>query len=188
MQSKVHGRKSGIPLLAGGSFFPRCMPREMEVPGFGWVVLWLVASAVPGGRAETGSSWSLPALGWAAVASRQLWSRASGASYAANVNSPWPFFCFICMCIVRRLYPLHNWKMSAFSPRGVFPFLYSYRLKIALWLMRGVFLCRYNTLPSRRTLKNSRLVSKKDDVHVCIMCLRAIMNYQVFPFLFFWTT
>uniref|UniRef100_A0A3Q3JUT6 Formin-like 2a n=1 Tax=Monopterus albus TaxID=43700 RepID=A0A3Q3JUT6_MONAL len=35
-----------------------------------------------------------------------------------------------------------------------------------------------NTLPSRRTLKNSRLVSKKDDVHVCIMCLRAIMNYQ----------
>uniref|UniRef100_A0A8C0LPM3 Formin like 2 n=1 Tax=Canis lupus dingo TaxID=286419 RepID=A0A8C0LPM3_CANLU len=37
---------------------------------------------------------------------------------------------------------------------------------------------RYNTLPSRRTLKNSRLVSKKDDVHVCIMCLRAIMNYQ----------
>lgn len=41
------------------------------------------------------------------------------------------------------------------------------------------FICRYNTLPSRRTLKNSRLVSKKDDVHVCIMCLRAIMNYQV---------
>lgn len=44
------------------------------------------------------------------------------------------------------------------------------------------FFCRYNTLPSRRTLKNSRLVSKKDDVHVCIMCLRAIMNYQVIPF------
>uniref|UniRef100_A0A8C7XJY3 Formin-like 2b n=1 Tax=Oryzias sinensis TaxID=183150 RepID=A0A8C7XJY3_9TELE len=38
---------------------------------------------------------------------------------------------------------------------------------------------RSNTLPSRRTLKNSRLVCKKDDVHVCIMCLRAIMNYQV---------
>uniref|UniRef100_A0A3Q4HF51 Formin-like 2a n=1 Tax=Neolamprologus brichardi TaxID=32507 RepID=A0A3Q4HF51_NEOBR len=36
----------------------------------------------------------------------------------------------------------------------------------------------FNTLPSRRTLKNSRLVCKKDDVHVCIMCLRAIMNYQ----------
>uniref|UniRef100_A0AAQ5ZY13 Formin-like 2b n=1 Tax=Amphiprion ocellaris TaxID=80972 RepID=A0AAQ5ZY13_AMPOC len=31
---------------------------------------------------------------------------------------------------------------------------------------------------SRRTLKNSRLVCKKDDVHVCVMCLRAIMNYQ----------
>uniref|UniRef100_A0A3Q1CDY0 Formin-like 2b n=1 Tax=Amphiprion ocellaris TaxID=80972 RepID=A0A3Q1CDY0_AMPOC len=37
---------------------------------------------------------------------------------------------------------------------------------------------RSNTLPSRRTLKNSRLVCKKDDVHVCVMCLRAIMNYQ----------
>ncbi|KAM9115211.1 formin-like protein 3 isoform 2-T2 [Pangshura tecta] len=34
------------------------------------------------------------------------------------------------------------------------------------------------TLPSRKALKNSRLVSQKDDVHVCIMCLRAIMNYQ----------
>uniref|UniRef100_A0A671YWA6 Formin-like 2b n=1 Tax=Sparus aurata TaxID=8175 RepID=A0A671YWA6_SPAAU len=31
---------------------------------------------------------------------------------------------------------------------------------------------------TRRTLKNSRLVCKKDDVHVCVMCLRAIMNYQ----------
>uniref|UniRef100_A0A4W6G0N1 Formin-like 2b n=1 Tax=Lates calcarifer TaxID=8187 RepID=A0A4W6G0N1_LATCA len=28
------------------------------------------------------------------------------------------------------------------------------------------------------SLCNSRLVCKKDDVHVCIMCLRAIMNYQ----------
>uniref|UniRef100_A0A452I3V7 Uncharacterized protein n=1 Tax=Gopherus agassizii TaxID=38772 RepID=A0A452I3V7_9SAUR len=37
---------------------------------------------------------------------------------------------------------------------------------------------RYVTLPSRKALKNSRLVSQKDDVHVCIMCLRAIMNYQ----------
>uniref|UniRef100_A0A8C8RUQ0 Formin like 3 n=1 Tax=Pelusios castaneus TaxID=367368 RepID=A0A8C8RUQ0_9SAUR len=35
-----------------------------------------------------------------------------------------------------------------------------------------------STLPSRKVLKNSRLVSQKDDVHVCIMCLRAIMNYQ----------
>lgn len=39
--------------------------------------------------------------------------------------------------------------------------------------------CSYGTLPSRRALKNSRLVSQKDDVHLCIMCLRAIMNYQV---------
>uniref|UniRef100_A0A8C0F7Y3 Formin like 1 n=1 Tax=Bubo bubo TaxID=30461 RepID=A0A8C0F7Y3_BUBBB len=30
----------------------------------------------------------------------------------------------------------------------------------------------------RKALRNSRLVSQKDDVHVCIMCLRAIMNYQ----------
>ncbi|XP_068777538.1 formin-like protein 3 isoform X4 [Struthio camelus] len=36
----------------------------------------------------------------------------------------------------------------------------------------------YGTLPSRKALKNSRLVSQKDDVHLCIMCLRAIMNYQ----------
>ncbi|XP_059969057.1 formin-like protein 3 isoform X1 [Mesoplodon densirostris] len=37
---------------------------------------------------------------------------------------------------------------------------------------------RYSTLPGRRALKNSRLVSQKDDVHVCILCLRAVMNYQ----------
>ncbi|XP_072350183.1 formin-like protein 3 isoform X2 [Scyliorhinus torazame] len=37
---------------------------------------------------------------------------------------------------------------------------------------------RYNTLPDRKLLKNSRIVSQKDDVHVCIMCLRAVMNYQ----------
>ncbi|XP_063642779.1 formin-like protein 3 isoform X21 [Pan troglodytes] len=36
----------------------------------------------------------------------------------------------------------------------------------------------YSTLPGRSALKNSRLVSQKDDVHVCILCLRAIMNYQ----------
>uniref|UniRef100_A0A673BNC1 Uncharacterized protein n=1 Tax=Sphaeramia orbicularis TaxID=375764 RepID=A0A673BNC1_9TELE len=33
-------------------------------------------------------------------------------------------------------------------------------------------------LLNNKTIKNSRLVSQKDDVHVCIMCLRAIMNYQ----------
>uniref|UniRef100_A0A674BQF3 Formin like 1 n=1 Tax=Salmo trutta TaxID=8032 RepID=A0A674BQF3_SALTR len=31
---------------------------------------------------------------------------------------------------------------------------------------------------SRKAMRNSRLVSQKDDVHLCIMCLRAIMNYQ----------
>uniref|UniRef100_A0A674BI50 Formin-like 3 n=1 Tax=Salmo trutta TaxID=8032 RepID=A0A674BI50_SALTR len=36
----------------------------------------------------------------------------------------------------------------------------------------------YGTAPNSKTIKNSRLVSQKDDVHVCIMCLRAIMNYQ----------
>uniref|UniRef100_A0AAR2J4P3 Formin-like 1a n=1 Tax=Pygocentrus nattereri TaxID=42514 RepID=A0AAR2J4P3_PYGNA len=30
----------------------------------------------------------------------------------------------------------------------------------------------------RKSLKNARLASQRDDVHVCIMCLRAIMNYQ----------
>ncbi|XP_057266021.1 formin-like protein 1 isoform X2 [Pezoporus wallicus] len=37
---------------------------------------------------------------------------------------------------------------------------------------------RLNPSHSRKALRNSRLVSQKDDVHVCIMCLRAIMNYQ----------
>uniref|UniRef100_A0AAQ5XSN0 Formin-like 2b n=1 Tax=Amphiprion ocellaris TaxID=80972 RepID=A0AAQ5XSN0_AMPOC len=45
-------------------------------------------------------------------------------------------------------------------------------------LLSSTLVTRSNTLPSRRTLKNSRLVCKKDDVHVCVMCLRAIMNYQ----------
>ncbi|XP_051946667.1 formin-like protein 3 isoform X4 [Xyrauchen texanus] len=36
----------------------------------------------------------------------------------------------------------------------------------------------YGSTPNNKTIKNSRLVSQKDDVHVCIMCLRAIMNYQ----------
>lgn len=38
---------------------------------------------------------------------------------------------------------------------------------------------RLTTAHSRKALRNSRIVSQKDDVHVCIMCLRAIMNYQV---------
>ncbi|XP_073679017.1 formin-like protein 3 isoform X1 [Garra rufa] len=37
---------------------------------------------------------------------------------------------------------------------------------------------RYGSAANNKTIKNSRLVSQKDDVHVCIMCLRAIMNYQ----------
>ncbi|XP_033025891.1 formin-like protein 1 isoform X5 [Lacerta agilis] len=37
---------------------------------------------------------------------------------------------------------------------------------------------RLNLAHSRKALRNSRIVSQKDDVHVCIMCLRAIMNYQ----------
>ncbi|KAJ6633944.1 hypothetical protein lerEdw1_014237, partial [Lerista edwardsae] len=37
---------------------------------------------------------------------------------------------------------------------------------------------RFNSSHSRKALRNSRIVSQKDDVHVCIMCLRAIMNYQ----------
>ncbi|XP_020653646.3 formin-like protein 1 isoform X6 [Pogona vitticeps] len=36
----------------------------------------------------------------------------------------------------------------------------------------------FNPTHSRKALRNSRIVSQKDDVHVCIMCLRAIMNYQ----------
>uniref|UniRef100_A0A8C6MGQ1 Formin-like 3 n=1 Tax=Nothobranchius furzeri TaxID=105023 RepID=A0A8C6MGQ1_NOTFU len=37
---------------------------------------------------------------------------------------------------------------------------------------------RYVVPPLLSAIPNSRLVSQKDDVHVCIMCLRAIMNYQ----------
>ncbi|OCT60055.1 formin-like protein 1 [Xenopus laevis] len=36
---------------------------------------------------------------------------------------------------------------------------------------------RYN-LHSRATMRNTKHANMKDDVHVCIMCLRAIMNYQ----------
>uniref|UniRef100_A0AAR2LPY4 Formin-like 1a n=1 Tax=Pygocentrus nattereri TaxID=42514 RepID=A0AAR2LPY4_PYGNA len=35
-----------------------------------------------------------------------------------------------------------------------------------------------NLAHHRKSLKNARLASQRDDVHVCIMCLRAIMNYQ----------
>ena len=46
-------------------------------------------------------------------------------------------------------------------------------------LLTFALCCSYGTAPNSKTIKNSRLVSQKDDVHVCIMCLRAIMNYQV---------
>ncbi|KAG5837958.1 hypothetical protein ANANG_G00218620 [Anguilla anguilla] len=36
----------------------------------------------------------------------------------------------------------------------------------------------YSTMTNSKAIKNARLISQKDDVHVCIMCLRAIMNYQ----------
>lgn len=32
---------------------------------------------------------------------------------------------------------------------------------------------------SRKTMRIARLATQRDDVHLCIMCLRAIMNYQV---------
>uniref|UniRef100_A0A670IYD8 Formin like 1 n=1 Tax=Podarcis muralis TaxID=64176 RepID=A0A670IYD8_PODMU len=44
---------------------------------------------------------------------------------------------------------------------------------------QGSSKARLNLAHSRKALRNSRIVSQKDDVHVCIMCLRAIMNYQV---------
>lgn len=46
-------------------------------------------------------------------------------------------------------------------------------------LPTSLIYCSYGTVSNSKTIKNSRLVSQKDDVHVCIMCLRAIMNYQV---------
>ncbi|XP_055360380.1 formin-like protein 1 isoform X1 [Betta splendens] len=36
----------------------------------------------------------------------------------------------------------------------------------------------HKALTVRKAQRNSRVVSQKDDVHLCIMCLRAIMNYQ----------
>ena len=37
---------------------------------------------------------------------------------------------------------------------------------------------RSNSLPSRRVVKNSRFLLDRDEVHLCILCFRAIMNYQ----------
>ncbi|XP_047667238.1 formin-like protein 1 isoform X2 [Tachysurus fulvidraco] len=40
------------------------------------------------------------------------------------------------------------------------------------------YAARLNSFHSRKALSNSRLLSQKDHLHLCIMCLRAIMNYQ----------
>jgi len=37
---------------------------------------------------------------------------------------------------------------------------------------------RSNSLPSRRIVKNSRFLLDRDEVHLTILCFRAIMNYQ----------
>uniref|UniRef100_A0A3B3ZZP4 Uncharacterized protein n=1 Tax=Periophthalmus magnuspinnatus TaxID=409849 RepID=A0A3B3ZZP4_9GOBI len=80
-----------------------------------------------------------------------------GGSEVSSIDSPWS----------RSIEDLHG-ECSLPSPSSTAP--RAQRL--------SALVTRSNTLPSRRTLKNSRLVCKKDDVHVCIMCLRAIMNYQ----------
>ncbi|XP_028427704.1 formin-like protein 2 [Perca flavescens] len=85
-------------------------------------------------------------------------SEASGD--ASSIDSPWS----------RSIEDLHG-DCSLPSPSSSVP-------RAARHSISSAIVTRSNTLPSRRTLKNSRLVCKKDDVHVCVMCLRAIMNYQ----------
>uniref|UniRef100_A0A8C9Y1G9 Formin-like 2b n=1 Tax=Sander lucioperca TaxID=283035 RepID=A0A8C9Y1G9_SANLU len=85
-------------------------------------------------------------------------SEASGD--ASSIDSPWS----------RSIEDLHG-DCSLPSPS-------SSATRTARHSISSAMVTRSNTLPSRRTLKNSRLVCKKDDVHVCVMCLRAIMNYQ----------
>ncbi|KAM9700066.1 formin-like protein 2 isoform 4-T4 [Menidia menidia] len=81
-------------------------------------------------------------------------------SEVASIDSPWS----------RSIEDLHG-DCSLPSPSSSAP-------RAARHSISSTLVTRSNTLPSRRTLKNSRLVCKKDDVHVCVMCLRAIMNYQ----------
>ncbi|XP_060889087.1 formin-like protein 2 [Labrus mixtus] len=78
----------------------------------------------------------------------------------SSIDSPWS----------RSIEDLHG-DCSLPSPSSSVP-------RAARHSISSTLVTRSNTLPSRRTLKNSRLVCKKDDVHVCVMCLRAIMNYQ----------
>ncbi|XP_008323607.1 formin-like protein 2 isoform X2 [Cynoglossus semilaevis] len=79
---------------------------------------------------------------------------------SSSIDSPWS----------RSIEDLHG-DCSLPSPSSSAP-------RASRHSISSTLVTRSNTLPSRRTLKNSRLVCKKDDVHVCIMCLRAIMNYQ----------
>ncbi|XP_072307711.1 formin-like protein 2 [Eucyclogobius newberryi] len=83
-----------------------------------------------------------------------------GGSEVSSIDSPWS----------RSIEDIHG-ECSLHSPSSTAP-------RAARLSISSALVTRSNTLPSRRTLKNSRLVCKKDDVHVCIMCLRAIMNYQ----------
>uniref|UniRef100_A0A8C2ZAQ7 Formin-like 2b n=1 Tax=Cyclopterus lumpus TaxID=8103 RepID=A0A8C2ZAQ7_CYCLU len=82
------------------------------------------------------------------------------AGEVSSIDSPWS----------RSIEDLHG-DCSLPSPSSSVP-------RAARHSISSAMVTRSNTLPSRRTLKNSRLVCKKDDVHVCVMCLRAIMNYQ----------
>ncbi|KAG7270178.1 hypothetical protein CRUP_006101 [Coryphaenoides rupestris] len=88
--------------------------------------------------------------------------QSEGSSEASSVDSPWS----------RSIEDLHG-DSNLPSPSSGHNIPRASRHSISSTLVS-----RSNTLPSRRTLKNSRLVCKKDDVHVCVMCLRAIMNYQ----------
>ena len=38
---------------------------------------------------------------------------------------------------------------------------------------------RIHSLPAKRILKNSKILSDKDDVHIAVLCVRAIMNFEV---------
>ncbi|XP_058472791.1 formin-like protein 2 [Solea solea] len=86
--------------------------------------------------------------------------QSEGGGETSSIDSPWS----------RSIEDLHG-DCSLPSPSSSIP-------RAARHSISSALVTRSNTLPSRRTLKNSRLVCKKDDVHVCIMCLRAIMNYQ----------
>ncbi|CAM9108527.1 unnamed protein product, partial [Lampetra planeri] len=87
--------------------------------------------------------------------------QAEAAGESSSIDSPWS----------RSIEDLHG-DCSLPSPSSSVP-------RAARHSISSTLVTRSNTLPSRRTLKNSRLVCKKDDVHVCVMCLRAVMNYQV---------